>query len=229
MLTLSTPARYAAGMGATTPVKPRKKRGYHHGDLERALVATAVETIAREGVQALTLRSVGASVGVSRTALYRHFDDKAALLARVAEEGFRRLHAAMTESLAASAAAGADPLPAMGEAYVRFARANPSHYHTMFGGFLADWGRYPDLVRIADAAFTLLADTIRDEQRRGRVGAGDPIELAEITWAMSHGIATLGMARQLERTATRAEALAVMASRYLVAGMKKDARKTRRR
>ena len=212
-------------MGVKTSVKPRKKRRYHHGDLERALVATAVDTIAREGVPALTLRSVGASVGVSRTALYRHFDDKAALLARVAEEGFRRLHAALTESLAA--AAGADPLPAMGEAYVRFARANPSHYQTMFGGFLADWGRYPDLIRIADAAFSLLADTIRDEQRRGRIGAADPIELAEITWAMSHGIATLGMARHLERTPTPAEALAAMASRYLTAGMK-DARNARR-
>ena len=207
-------------MAVRTRAKPRKKRGYHHGDLERALVATAVETIAREGVQALTLRSVGASVGVSRTALYRHFDDKAALLARVAEEGFRRLHAAMTEALAASAAAGAPPLPAMGEAYVRFARANPSHYQTMFGGFLADWGRYPDLIIIADAAFTLLADTVRHEQRRGHLGPGDPIELAEITWAMSHGIATLGMARHLERTPTRVEALAGMASRYLVAGMK---------
>ena len=214
-------------MAVGTPAKPRKKRAYHHGDLERALVATAVETIARQGVQALTLRSVGASVGVSRTALYRHFDDKAALLARVGEEGFRRLHAAMTEALAASAAGGAAPLPAMGEAYVRFARANPSHYQTMFGGFLADWGRYPDLVRIADAAFTLLADTIGDEQRRGRLGPGDPIELAEITWAMSHGIATLGMARHLERTPTRVEALAGMASRYLVAGMK-NARKARR-
>jgi len=214
-------------VGARSSVKPRKKRGYHHGDLERALVATAVDTIAREGVQALTLRSVGASVGVSRTALYRHFDDKAALLARVAEEGFRRLHAALTDSLAACAAAGADPLPAMGEAYVRFARANPSHYQTMFGGFLSDWGRYPDLIRIADAAFSLLADTIRDEQQRGRLGAGDPIELAEITWAMSHGIATLGMARHLERTPTPVEALAGMGSRYLVAGMKKGAGKTR--
>jgi AcrR family transcriptional regulator len=234
MLTLSTLARYAAGMSARRPVKPRKKRGYHHGDLERALVATAVETIAREGVEALTLRSVGARVGVSRTALYRHFDDKAALLARVAEEGFRRLHAAMNTSLAASDAAGDDPLPAMAEAYVRFARANPSHYQTMFGGFLADWGRYPDLVRIADAAFTLLADTIRDGQRRGRLAAGDPIELAEITWAMSHGIATLGMARHLERTPRPVEALAAMASRYLEAGMRgptgtQRTRRTRRK
>jgi AcrR family transcriptional regulator len=208
-------------MRPRTRAKPAKKRAYHHGDLERALVAIAVETIAREGIQALTLRSVGARVGVSRTALYRHFDDKAALLARVAEEGFRRLHAAMTASLSASSAARADPLPAMAEAYVRFARANPSHYQTMFGGFLADWSRYPDLILHADAAFAVLVDTIRDEQKRGNLGPANPVELAEIAWSMSHGIATLGMARHLERTETPVEALAAMASRYLQAGMRK--------
>jgi AcrR family transcriptional regulator len=205
---------------APRPNTPGKKRAYHHGDLERALVEDAVETIARDGVQALTLRSVGARVGVSRTALYRHFDDKAALLARVAEEGFRRLHAALTASLRESAAAGIDPLPPMAAAYVRFARANPSHYQTMFGGFLPDWSRYPDLIVHAEAAFSVLLDTIRDQQRAGRLGPGDPVEAAEITWAMSHGIATLGMARHLERTATPVEMLALQASRHLQTGMR---------
>lgn len=206
-------------MRPRTRQKAPKKRAYHHGDLERALVETAVETIAREGVGALTLRSVGASVGVSRTALYRHFDDKAALLARVAEEGFRRLHAALTTSLSASTAARVDPLPPMAEAYVRFARDNPSHYQTMFGGFLTDWSGYPDLITHGDAAFNILVETVRGEQERGKIGPGDPIELAEITWSLSHGIATLGMARHLGRTPTPVEALAVMGSQYLQRGM----------
>ena len=150
--------------------------------------------IRKEGVPAFTLRSVGARVGVSRTALYRHFDDKAALLARVAAEGFRRLHAALARAVAAASQQHADPLPAMAAAYLHFAAGNPSHYQTMFGGFLTDWSRYPDLVEQGNAAFDILADTIRGEQERGRIAPGDPIELAEITWALSHGIATLGLA-----------------------------------
>lgn len=203
----------------------RKKRAYHHGDLERALVDTALETIREEGVQGLTLRGVGARVGVSRTALYRHFDDKAALLARVAADGFRRLHAALTASLATAAETGADPLDAMAAGYVQFARANPSHYHTMFGGFLSDWSAYPELIEHAEAAFTVLLDTIRDEQRKGRIVAGNPIELAEITWSMSHGIATLGMARHLARTETPLQELAVMGSRLLRTGLGMDRRR----
>jgi AcrR family transcriptional regulator len=212
-----------------TPSRPATKRAYPHGDLERALVETAVQTIRDQGVQALTLRSVGARVGVSRTALYRHFDDKAALLARVAEEGFRRLHAALTGSIAEASASGADPLPAMADAYVRFARANPSHYQTMFGGFLTDWSRYPDLIQHADAAFNVLVDTMRDEQQKGRILPADPIELAEISWSMSHGIATLGMARHLERTRTTVEELAVMGARYLQAGLRDKLQPARRR
>src|SRR5438552_1307277 len=121
---------------ATIPGRTVKKRAYHHGDLERALVDTAITMIQKEGVQALTLRGVGARLGVSRTALYRHFDDKQALLARVASEGFRRFHAALSKAGAGAEAAGADPMPAMAKAYARFARAYPSHYQTMFSGAL---------------------------------------------------------------------------------------------
>jgi AcrR family transcriptional regulator len=223
MLTVSTPARILGKMPSSTPRAaraPKKKRAYHHGDLERALVDTALQTIQDEGVQGLTLRSVGARVGVSRTALYRHFDGKAALLARVAEEGFRRLHAALTTATAKAAKTKAHPLQPMAAAYVRFARANPSHYQTMFGGFLTDWSLYPDLIEIAEAAFNVLVDAIREEQRKGRIAPGDAIELAEINWSMCHGIATLGMARHLERTPTTLEQLAVLASRFLQDGMR---------
>jgi AcrR family transcriptional regulator len=205
--------------------KLQKKRAYHHGDLERALVETAVRTIQDEGVPALTLRSVGARLGVSRTALYRHFDGKEALLARVAAEGFRLLHQALSSATARASRRRLDPLPAMAAAYVHFAQANPSHYHTMFGGVLTDWRRYPDLIEHAEAAFSVLLETIRGEQQDGRIVPGDPIELAEITWALSHGVATLGMARQLQRTSKTVEELAVLGGHVLQDGLRQKHRR----
>ena len=65
--------------------RKRAKR-YHHGDLSRALLQEALRTIEKGGVAALTLRAVGTKLGVSRTALYRHFADKSALLAAVATD-----------------------------------------------------------------------------------------------------------------------------------------------
>src|SRR5687768_1314674 len=82
-------------------VRPRRlarKRPdhYHHGDLRHALLQAALRTIQQHGVEALTLRAVGQDLGVSRTALYRHFADKSALLAVVAQEGFRMLREALS-------------------------------------------------------------------------------------------------------------------------------------
>jgi hypothetical protein len=109
----------------------------------------------------------------------------------------------------------------MAAAYLQFARANPSHYQTMFSGVLTDWTDYPELVLHAEAAFNVLLDTIRRQQKQGRIGAADPIELAEITWAMSHGIATLGMAHQLSRTATALDDLAALGCAILARGLRR--------
>ena len=206
---------------ATTTTRAVKKRAYHHGNLERALVETAVGMIQDAGVQALTLRGVGLRLGVSRTALYRHFDDKEALLARVASEGFKRFREALSASVARAAKRHADPMPAMAAAYIHFARSNPSHYQTMFSGVLADWGGHPELSLHAEAAFNVLLDAIRREQQQGRIGPGNPVELAEITWALSHGIATLGMARQLQRTPTPLEDLAALGWTTLERGLRR--------
>ena len=77
----------------------KRAHRYHHGDLSRALLQEAVRTIQRGGVQALTLRAVGEKLGVSRTALYRHFSDKSGLLAAVAREGFRTLRLQLAGSV----------------------------------------------------------------------------------------------------------------------------------
>jgi AcrR family transcriptional regulator len=206
---------------ATKRRRTVRKKAYHHGDLERALVDTAVRMIQEEGVQALTLRGVGARLGVSRTALYRHFDDKQALLARVAAEGFKRFHEALAEAAARAEARRADPMPAMAAAYATFARSHPSHYQTMFSGVLTDGKGHPDLQTHGDAAFGVLLTAIRRGQEQGRIRPGDPVELAEITWALSHGIATLGMTKQLPSAPDALEDLAVRAWTMLDKGLRR--------
>src|SRR5687767_12387026 len=114
--------------------RPRKKRAgdYHHGDLRRALIDQALATVDKRGVEGLTLRGVGESLGVSRTALYRHFSDKQSLVAAVASEGFRTLRLALIEAWERKGR-GAAGFEAMGDAYLRFAVAHPAHYRVMFG------------------------------------------------------------------------------------------------
>src|SRR5918999_4340975 len=133
--------------------KPR--RPYHHGNLRRALLDEALATIRAEGVNALTLREIAARVGVSRTALYRHFADKRALLTALATEGFRTLR----EQLVAAweeGGRGDAAFRAMGVAYVRFAVTNPAHYRVMFGGFVDTQAWDPELAAEGSGAFQAL-------------------------------------------------------------------------
>ncbi|MGH8286574.1 MAG: TetR/AcrR family transcriptional regulator, partial [Steroidobacteraceae bacterium] len=54
---------------------------YHHGDLRRTLIETALTMLTEEGAWNFTLREVARRAGVSHTAPYNHFADKSALLA----------------------------------------------------------------------------------------------------------------------------------------------------
>jgi AcrR family transcriptional regulator len=166
--------------------KPRNR--YHHGNLRRAFLDEALRTIQQDGVDALTLRTIGLALGVSRTALYRHFADKRALLSAVATEGFHLLRERLLEAWGSGGTSGFN---AMGVAYVRFAMANPSHYRVMFGGFVDDAPRDEELTRAGAAAFQALVDALVALQKDGSVRKDDPLQLARFIWAAVHGVSML--------------------------------------
>src|SRR5499427_1675218 len=86
-------ARFAHPRAGRKSAKP-----YHHGNLRRALLDEALRTIQMHGVEHLTLRTVGERLGVSRSALYRHFADTQSHLATVGKEGFRKLQRALADA-----------------------------------------------------------------------------------------------------------------------------------
>lgn len=182
-----------------TPQRARRKPSgrYHHGDLRHALLQEAVRTIATAGVDALTLREVGRRLGVSRTALYRHFSDKSALLATVAREGFQTFAADLRRAWS-QAPGTRRGLELMGKAYVGFAVAHPSHYRVMFSSDFPQLCRKdPDLQVDAEASFETLVQALADLQAAGLVRHDDLVTQAQFVWAIVHGIARLAIDGQL--------------------------------
>jgi AcrR family transcriptional regulator len=182
-----------------TPQKrPQKKQAgqYHHGDLRRALIDQALQTIAKEGAEGFSLRHAGDALGVSRTALYRHFADKQALMAAVATEGFRTLRLGLVEAWERQGR-GFPGLEAMGDAYVQFAIAHPSHYRVMFGRFVESGVRDPELIQEAAGAFQALVDALLDLQRGGLARPDDPLTQARFVWSVVHGVSMLAIDGQL--------------------------------
>ncbi len=188
---------------AENPAAPRPARkpphAYHHGRLRQALVDQAVAMIRNEGVEALTLRAVGAPLRVSRTALYRHFSDKQSLLVAVATEGFRAFRQALATAWDSQGHGRAGFL-AMGHAYVRFALENPSHYRVMFGGYVSKDVCHAELMRESEASFRTLLDALAELQQVRLVQPGDVSELAMFVWASTHGAAMLGIGGHLARS-----------------------------
>ena len=137
----------------------RTRTSYHHGDLGPALVREAARTIRTAGVEAVTLRDVGRRLGVSRTALYRHFADKSGLLAAVAREGFQAFSRALRGAWD-EAGGGLEGLRAMGTVYIRFARTEPAHYRIMFGQYRALCESDAALAADAAASFDVLLDAL---------------------------------------------------------------------
>jgi AcrR family transcriptional regulator len=138
---------------------------YHHGNLRQALLEAALIILARDGEAGLGLRDLARAVGVSAAAPYRHFDSRTATMEAVALKQ------------------PADPVAAMGKAYVLFALENANLFRLMFSPSVKKDGR-PGLRMAADAAFDTLRHVVGGDARAGRIRA-----LA--AWARVHGLAIL--------------------------------------
>src|SRR6185436_10609308 len=157
-----------------------KRRSYHHGDLQAALLRSAGNILEKEGLEALSLRAVARRAGVSHNAPYRHFAEREALLAALAAEGFERLGAAQRK------AGEAGGLRAMGEAYVRFALEHPQRFRLMFGGQISI-ARHARLREVATRTFAGLSGALSARVPEAQ-GARDASIAA---WALVHGLALL--------------------------------------
>jgi AcrR family transcriptional regulator len=154
---------------------------YHHGDLRRALVLKGMERLAEAPAEELSLRELARSVGVSATAVYRHFPDKAALLTALCIEGDHMLAEAFRKAMA-KVKPGQEAFDEMGRAYVRFALTHPALFRLMMS---------PAGARRAEGeASAMLVDTLRSLSDPGLGQAARDIQRLK-AWSIVHGLAML--------------------------------------
>jgi len=189
--------------------RAKKSKSYHHGDLRAALVDAALGLIKDGGVEALTLRAAARQAGVTHAAPYRHFEDKNALLAAVAQSGFEQMADDIRRAQAEFDDAG-EQMRATGLAYAQFAQTHCEHFALMFGRVFANRDAYPDLQQASETTFALLLQTIIRCQAEGILGDADPRELALTAWSMTHGFASLIAEGQLEAVGVAGDQVPVM-------------------
>jgi len=202
-----------------------EQKPYHHGDLRQQLIDAAIALLQSEEVSQLSLRQVARQLGVSHNAPYRHFADKDALLAAVAEQGFQGLYEAMAAVTEVMPADPARQLQAIGMAYVEFALAHPAHYRLMFGAYRpTTCSPEAELLQAAGQAYGVLLNSVIQGQQAGVIRGDDPNQVALSAWSLVHGLAMLWMDGQLPMPGQSVTQIAECVTRFLLQGLLADQR-----
>lgn len=205
--------------GEPRPTRGKAPRAYHHGDLRNQLIAAALALFEARGDLDFTFRELARAVGVTHNAPYRHFASREELLAALRDEGLARLAAAERRALAKTAQGDTRArVRALGEAYVRFALAEPVLFKLVLS--LPVTAASPGAS--ASESFALLEGALAEGRSQGAL-RGDLAarELALVAWSLVHGLASLVSSGRLPHSAAHLRRYADLAAAVFFDGASK--------
>ena len=158
-------------------------------DLRGRITVAAQELFAAEGIEGISMRKLADRVGVTATALYRHFRDKDAILDALISAGLAVLSDYLEPALRAR-----DPerrLRGLIDAYLRFAVEQPKYFDLAFLVPSVSTRMSEELERHNRATFKMAIEQVAACMQVGIFRPGDPIETAVYLWSTAHGLVTL--------------------------------------
>ncbi len=198
------------------PARWRKSRKtFRHGHLAEALIQAAIVRLESDGADALSLRKLAHDAGVNHRAIYRYFPDKLSLLARVAEDGWRRMERRVQQQ-AAGKPTGEQLLAAAGVGLFLFARDNPNLFALMAGPRINVRGAFPGLEAAMAETMAMFA--------RPFIDVGLKPELARVRTALFlsalQGITTQILHGRLHVSRAKAKEFVAQTCRMLFKGLR---------
>jgi len=160
---------------------------------ERILDA-AEKIYRRDGADALSMRRMADELGITATALYRHYHGKDELLDAVADRGFEALAEAFRE--ARTKRTPRARLLGIFEAFRAFALKKPALFDLMFFSRREGARRFPDVfTRGASPSANVLVDLLAEMKVK------QPPEVALLLWAEAQGLISLCRAGRFDSEA----------------------------
>lgn len=168
----------------------RKRSDYHHGSLRTSAIAAARTLVEQNGISALGLRKVAAMIGVTPTAIYRHFNNLEDLRAELSKLIRSELGEALQKSLVRNPykntrKSALSRFECLAIAYIEFARKNPRLYEAAFLSCEDDFVEDYD-----EPAWKIMQATIYELKKHG-LGVKDELEFAIQIWSTIHGFSSL--------------------------------------
>jgi AcrR family transcriptional regulator len=158
-------------------------------ETQERILSAARELFLSGGAEAVTMRNVAERVGVTATALYRHFEGKEALLQAVIRSGFEGFGAYLYRALEGPDAL--DRLRRSGRLYLDFALQQPQMYRTIFmAPRPSEVDCEPERPGQAPT-FRFLTDRVRECMEAGLLKTDEPEGVALAIWSHVHGLVSL--------------------------------------
>jgi AcrR family transcriptional regulator len=180
------------------------------GLTREAIVAATRTLVETEGLDAVSLRRVGAALGVTAPALYAHVADKRDLLRSVAASALAML---ISDFEAIDDPDPLDRIRRFSRVYIQFAATNPELFKTvfLFPPDLAITTPTGEELPMATLAFRVPLSALTQAMDEGTFRRMDP-DLAGLTmWTVAHGCAeVLAMGFALDETSREALITAVI-------------------
>lgn len=168
--------------------KTENRKTYHYAQLKEALIETALRLTSERDGPVFSLRELATALGVSHTAVYRHFADKDALLEEMTQMGFAEMAAAQVTAQSKAGPAPLMQLRALCAAYIRFAVDYPGYFTLMFNSRLGSPVASSARDSHNSGALKVLIDAIRACQVSKDIVDGDPERLAAYLVLAPHGM-----------------------------------------
>ena len=170
------------------------------GPTRAAILDAAATLLEDRGPESVTLRAVGEAAGVSRSAPYRHYADKAALMRALAGRTLRQIAERIRHGAERHRGAR-QRLRAGCCAYIDYAVEYPHHYQLVFGDApIAEPD--PGLEEAADDAMAAVGELVAQAQGAGQLRPGPTREIATVIWVLLHGLAALQITGHLHEPRT---------------------------
>jgi AcrR family transcriptional regulator len=160
------------------------------------ILAAARSLLAQGGAPACAMRAVAERAGVTPGAIYRHFSDKDALVARVVELAFQHFETFLLESIVSLPVGSFARIAALGEAYIRFAQENEEEFKIIFTPQVTERKKVDEIP--GRAGYPILRRCIAEAMAAEAVRQADPDLVAFYLWSRVHGIVMLLLACDLD-------------------------------
>ncbi|MFY8026604.1 MAG: TetR/AcrR family transcriptional regulator [Aquiluna sp.] len=174
-----------------------KKKSYHHGNLEEALLKVGMKEARASGSRNLGVTHLAKLVDVTPMAVYRHFPNGENLKAAISQQAREELARRMANAVAKETDVK-KRFMATGREYINFGLQEPGLLSVAF----LDCEELPNR-EDNPSAREILHDAILDLCNEGSVKAQDVQSIAHFAWSVVHGFTLLASSSDPQRPGSK--------------------------